>query len=88
MVIRPKERQAQIQHQVEQDLAKRKEKDQKWEDYVDVRTLIAVCTAVAYIGLLSTEPVPASSSALCVQAVQVLCVESIVVFIRVVCEFE
>ncbi|KAH9935624.1 uncharacterized protein B0H18DRAFT_976555 [Fomitopsis serialis] len=35
MVIRPKERQAQIQHQIEQDLAKRKEKDQKWEDYVD-----------------------------------------------------
>ncbi|KZT72208.1 hypothetical protein DAEQUDRAFT_705986 [Daedalea quercina L-15889] len=34
-VIRPKERQTQIQLQVEQDMAKRKEKDQKWEDHVD-----------------------------------------------------
>ena len=37
MVIRPKERLAEIQLSIEQDLAKRKEKDQKWEDYVDVR---------------------------------------------------
>ena len=37
MVIRPKERLAEIQLSIGQDLAKWKEKDQKWEDYVDVR---------------------------------------------------
>lgn len=34
--IRPKERQTQIQSQVEQELAKRKEKDHHWEDAIDV----------------------------------------------------
>ncbi|CCM00001.1 uncharacterized protein FIBRA_02026 [Fibroporia radiculosa] len=33
--IRPKERQAQIQSQIEQELAKRKEKDHHWEDSID-----------------------------------------------------
>ncbi|OCH93358.1 hypothetical protein OBBRIDRAFT_328810 [Obba rivulosa] len=33
--IKPKERQAMIQSQIEQELARRKEKDQRWEDLVD-----------------------------------------------------
>ncbi|KAH9839378.1 enhancer of polycomb-like-domain-containing protein [Rhodofomes roseus] len=33
--IKPKERQAHIQQLVDQDLARRKEKDQKWEDHTD-----------------------------------------------------
>ena len=37
--IRPKERLEEIQAAIIQDIAKRKEKDQKWEDYVDVRIL-------------------------------------------------
>ncbi|EMD31875.1 hypothetical protein CERSUDRAFT_119155 [Gelatoporia subvermispora B] len=33
--IKPKERQAMIQSQIEQELARRKEKDQRWDDVVD-----------------------------------------------------
>ena len=35
--IRPKERQAQIQKEIEQDMARRKEKDHQWEDAIDVK---------------------------------------------------
>ena len=44
MAVRPKERLAEIQLAVEQDLAKRKEKDQKWEDYTDVRVRFIGCS--------------------------------------------
>ncbi|KZT10653.1 uncharacterized protein LAESUDRAFT_343366 [Laetiporus sulphureus 93-53] len=33
--IRPKERQAQIQKEIDQDMARRKEKDHQWEDAID-----------------------------------------------------
>lgn len=40
-LLRPRERLAQIQAQIELDIAKQKEKDQHWEDGIDVSSLFA-----------------------------------------------
>ncbi|KAF7798750.1 hypothetical protein EIP86_009975 [Pleurotus ostreatoroseus] len=65
-MMKPKDRYAQIQAAIDQELAKRKQEDHGWEDLIDVRTSMSTCFLYTYKAFQNPyQPSPAAYASRC-----------------------
>ena len=70
--IRPKEREATIRTQIEQELQQRKEKDKQWEDASDVRYIYPVEHLLLLTRTTFVVPIPSFPRSFWLSSIQVL----------------